>query len=304
MIIPADAALAHDAQRGDLASLGALLAQHRAGMLKVALSVLRRPDDAEDAVQDAALTALARIGDLRDPAAAGPWLRMITRNVCRMRLRKPYELPADQLLSIPAPRADPQELLAEHALRDEVWHALGQLPLPLRTVTMLRYFTDVTRYDEIALLCGIPVGTVRSRLSEGRRKLASSLLAARHRSYDGLQAYTDARRREAEQAVEAGHAGTFGAVLREGWTSDVDTRWADGRRLRGIEAVARYMDESMAAGVRQRLAGVVASPGVTIWEMQVSNPAGSGMPCPAYTLWLLSYDQGRVAGMRLFSRAA
>ena len=285
-----------------MAALGSLFALHRAGMLRVALSVLRRPDDAEDVVQDAALTALGRISELRDPAAVGPWLRMIVRNACRMRLRGPSVIPVESLPHTLSGSVDPQHLLDRHAMRDGVWHAIGRLAPHLRTVTLLRYFSGVTRYDEIAALCDIPVGTVRSRLNEARRQLAGHLLAVGHSAYDGSAAITRSRRREAEQAVVAGHAGTFGWVLRDGWCPDVTATWADGRRLRGVEAVARHMDRSMAAGIRQRLAGVVASDGVAIWEMEVLNPPGIERPCPSLTVWVLSYHAGRVGEVRLFSR--
>jgi RNA polymerase sigma-70 factor (ECF subfamily) len=301
-VTSSDRDLAVLAQRGDIAALGSLLFLHRAGMLRVALSVLRRPDEAEDVVQDAALTAMGRIGELRDPAAAGPWLRMIVRNACRMRLRGPSVTPVESLPHTLAASDDPQELLDRHAMRDGVWHAIGRLAPHLRTVTMLRYFSGVTRYDEIAALCGIPVGTVRSRLNESRRQLVDHLLVVGRSAYDGTAAITESRRREAEQAVAAGHEGTFDRVLREGWRPDVSATWADGRILNGVEAVARHMDRSMAAGIRQRLAGVVASDGVTIWEMDVINPPGIERPCPPYTVWLLTYDAGRIADLRLFCR--
>ena len=74
---------------GEVAALGLLLEQHRAGMRAVALSILGPGPDADDAVQDAALTALRGIGDVRDPAAVGAWLRMIVRNRCRDMKRAP-----------------------------------------------------------------------------------------------------------------------------------------------------------------------------------------------------------------------
>ncbi|WP_431953383.1 RNA polymerase sigma factor [Actinacidiphila sp. bgisy167] len=58
--------------------------------------------DAEDAVQDAALIALRRIGGIRDPDAAGPWPRMVVRNVCRARLRTISAVPVAE----PALEAD------------------------------------------------------------------------------------------------------------------------------------------------------------------------------------------------------
>ena len=132
-------------------------------MLAVALGVPGRPNDAEDAM----LAALGRIQDLRDPGAIGPWLKMIVRNCCRMHVRANLPVPATDRLPVsrPGEAADPAALLEDHAARDWVWHAVEQLSEPLRVVTLLRYFTGVMTYEQIGAVCGIPVGTVRSRLS-------------------------------------------------------------------------------------------------------------------------------------------
>src|SRR4051794_4483660 len=79
--------LVHAAQQGDPAGLAALVEAHYSGMEAVAHQILGPGPDAQDACQDAAITALARIGDLRDPAAVRAWLHMIVRNNCRTRLR-------------------------------------------------------------------------------------------------------------------------------------------------------------------------------------------------------------------------
>ncbi|WP_245771709.1 RNA polymerase sigma factor [Actinacidiphila guanduensis] len=90
---PRDADLVRAAQAGDAGSLGLLLARHRAPMYAVALAFLGHSQDAEDAVQEAAVLALRRFGDIRDPEAAGPWLRMVVRNVCRAQLRRMSAVP-------------------------------------------------------------------------------------------------------------------------------------------------------------------------------------------------------------------
>jgi hypothetical protein len=86
MVAP-DTELVHAARGGDPASLAALLTRHHAAMRAVAVSLLGWSADAEDAVQDAMLVALQRIGELRDPASVGPWLKAITRNNALMRRR-------------------------------------------------------------------------------------------------------------------------------------------------------------------------------------------------------------------------
>ncbi|WP_345391822.1 sigma-70 family RNA polymerase sigma factor [Nonomuraea salmonea] len=223
---PADGELVVLAQQGDAGALGTLLARHRGGMLAVALSVMHDPGESEDAVQDASLTALARIGDLRDPDAVGPWLRMIVRNLCRKRLRARQAIPVGHLTP-PERAADPQEALERHAQRDWIWHAVGRLSPPLRTVTLLRYFSSVTRYEEIAAVCGVPVGTVRRRLHEARGMLARTLPGTWDGAHGDAAVAVAARRREADELIAAGHQGTFRAALRESWWPDVEIAWGE-----------------------------------------------------------------------------
>ncbi|MEU7836844.1 sigma-70 family RNA polymerase sigma factor [Nonomuraea sp. NPDC049129] len=158
------------AQQGDPEGLARLLQHEYPGMRAVAVGVLGAGPDADDACQDAAVTALSRIGDLRDPSKVRPWLHAIVRNNCRMILRN--RLPglvesagADLIASF---LDDPVAAIERSALRDLVWHGLRQLTPATLPVAMLRYFTVRNSYAEIATLCGIPVGTVRSRLSDAR----------------------------------------------------------------------------------------------------------------------------------------
>jgi RNA polymerase sigma factor (sigma-70 family) len=125
----ADVELVRSAQSGEVGGLGLLLARHRGPMYAVALSILGPGSDAEDVVQDACLTALRRIGDVRDPEAVGSWLRALVRNGCRMRLRARTAVPvADvQVLARLPTEPDPAELLERSVSRDWLWAALEKL---------------------------------------------------------------------------------------------------------------------------------------------------------------------------------
>ncbi|MDR7327681.1 MULTISPECIES: RNA polymerase sigma factor [Catenuloplanes] len=291
--------LVRAAQDGDAGALGALIAHHRPAMMAVALSLLSQPADAEDAVQDAALTALVRIGDLRDPAAAGPWLKMIVRNRCRTALRSPAPTPVDELRAV-AGLGNPDDLLERHALRDWVAQAVADLPPSLRTVTMLRYFTAVSSTHDMAALCGIPAGTVRRRLHEARRALSAKLAAARSRPFDGAGDWRRSRA-AAEAAAEAGIGGTFGAYLRDGWDPHVRSAWAGGRREHGFAPLIRIMDSNVAAGMLPRVRDVSASRDLALWQIDVVQ-TGPERVCAADAYWLLSMHDGRVSELRIFQR--
>lgn len=284
-----------------MAALGVLLERHRPAMLAVALSVLGRPSDAEDAVQDAMLTALGRIHDLRDPQAIGPWLKMVVRNCCRMHLRANLPVPVAGPLPVShlAEQADPAVLLEDHAARDWVWHAVGQLSEPLRVVTLLRYFTEVRTYEQIGAVCGIPGGTVRSRLSKARSTLARQLRDSAAHAHADVRVITAARRREAEQILLSGPR-EYAAVLRDAWHPRLRTVWPDGRHTLGTGPVIGLLDRSTGAGVVQRLPTVVASQQIVIWETEILNPPEDPHHCPAGSAWVMWSDAGRVTRLRLF----
>src|SRR5205814_717133 len=129
---------------------------------------------------------------------AGSWLRAIVRNACRAQLRARRTVPVDDLdaLGLASREPDPDELVDRHALRDWVWHALERLSPSVRLVAMLRYFTGVTAYEQIAALCAVPVGTVRSRLSQARATLAQALRDSADVAHGDAAALTEARWRE------------------------------------------------------------------------------------------------------------
>lgn len=295
-----DEELARAAVAGDVTGLGLLLSRHRAGMHAVALSVLGHGPDAEDAVQDAMLVAVRRIDELRDPAAAGPWLKAITRNACRVRLRaaSPLPLPDGDL---PSHQPTPEELLERRALRDWVWHAMAGLSEPVRLAALLRYFSDVSSYDQIAALCEVPVGTVRSRLSQARTKLAAALVDTADLAHDDAAALTRTRRREAEEMLAAAQRGAFADVVREHWRPDAEFVGPGGERADDDRAFAiRGMEADLAAGVRQRLVEVVAGPGLSIWRADLISPPGDPGHCPPSLVWLHHLHEGRVRRLRLF----
>ncbi|MEU8006171.1 RNA polymerase sigma factor [Catellatospora sp. NPDC049111] len=297
-----DEQLVRAAWAGDSSGLAVLLARHRAGMLAVALGVLGYGPDAEDAVQDAMLTALSRIGQLRDPAAVGPWLRTIVRNNCRMRTRPTRPIPLPDIASLPlaADGPTPDELVEQRAQRDWIWHALAGLSEPVRLVTLLRYFSDVNSYEQIAALCGVPVGTVRSRLNQGRTRLADLLRATAELAHDDAGAQAEARRREAEQTLVAAERGEFEHVVRSAWWPDLEVVTPNGRFSRGPGVLLAGMDLDLTDGVRQRIRNVLVSGDVLIWEADLISPPDDPEHCPPAVVWAHRLRDQRVSRIRLF----
>ncbi|MGW3145073.1 RNA polymerase sigma factor [Streptomyces sp. NPDC001177] len=271
-------------------------------MRAVALSLLGHGPDAEDAMQDAALTALRRIGDVRDPAAVGAWPRAIVRNTSRMRLRAARETPGLDGLDRLNPRAHepshPERLVEQHAMRDWIWDAVEELPERLRLVLMLRHFSGITSYQEIAAACETPVRTVRSRLDRARAKLAQVLRSTAAQVHDDASALTEDSRQEALATLRGAAVGTLPREIAELWPAEAELVGAlspPGERTHPFPAMRQNRD----AGVRQHLRHVVASRDLTIWEMDVVNPAGAVKPCPPTLAWLMVRRDRRVRTLRV-----
>ncbi|MFG1885765.1 RNA polymerase sigma factor [Micromonospora sp. NPDC049102] len=293
--------LVRSAQQGSTASFALLFDRHYAGMLAVARRLLGGGPDAEDACQDAAITAFSRIGELRDPSAARSWLHTIVRNNCRTMLRDRLPVPVgvagENLLA--SELDDPVARIERSAMRDWVWHGLRQLSPAAQTVALLRYFTENNSYEQIAALCGTPVGTVRSRLSEARRQLAEVLPRVHDDRHGEAVALRTERRQEAATILSAVPNGAALTKVAARWAEDMTFWWPGGIQTIGREPVFDVMRRDYQSGVSLTITGVLAGSGVTIWESTFTNPPEDPYHCPPGATWLLREKEGLVREMRL-----
>ncbi len=295
-----DAELVRAARGGDASCLGLLLERYRADMKAITVAQLGYGPAAEDAVQDAMLTALSSLGSLRDPNAVGGWLRAIARNSGRMELRKARpQVPLDFDV---ASAETVEGVLDRHAMGDWVWHAIGQLSEPLQLAVVLRHFGGGHSYAEIAAICDVPVGTVRSRLSEARRKLATALLTeadAAHpdagalvrRRGEGLRALLDA---SAERGDD------LAATVADLAHTDLELAGWWGTRHHARDLLTHILRSDFEDGVRESVVEVVASERFTLMECDLISPPWDPTHCPPSVLWLLSMRDERIDSVRLY----
>jgi RNA polymerase sigma-70 factor (ECF subfamily) len=159
---------------------------HLAAAHDLARWLMRHPQEAEDAVQDAFLKAF-RAFDGYAGGNARAWILAITRNTCMTRLRRlrsdskvvmldtgalDRDDPMSDLLRDPARGAD--EVLISESERKRVHGALKKLPEFYREVLIMRELNDLS-YREIADAVGVSIGTVMSRLSRGRARMRTLL---------------------------------------------------------------------------------------------------------------------------------
>lgn len=273
-------------------------------MLVVATSVLGHVPEAEDAVQEAALVALLRIGDLRDVDAVGPWLRAVVRNACRMRLRARSDLPLEehQAAQLPSTEPDPADLLDRIANRDWLWTALGELSPDQRLALVLQHLAGLSAYRDIAATLQVPIGTVRSRLAAARQRLATALVATADAAHDDVATVTRVRHTEAAELLAAANRGDLASALGKYLSPAVESTWPHGPGTIGSDYILRGMASDVADGVRHHLTGVVAGLDLACWEIELSSPPENPEHCPPGALWVLRLEDGRVRQTHLFHR--
>src|SRR4051794_20483601 len=154
--------LVERARRGDHDAFAGLVDPALARLDAAARLILRDPELARDAVQEALIRAWRDLPGLRDPHRFDAWLHRLTVNACldlaRRRRRRPIEVEISPLDS-PA-TSDPSGALADRELIDV---ALQRLDPGHRAVVALHYLLGMP-LPEVAVSLGIPLGTAKSRL--------------------------------------------------------------------------------------------------------------------------------------------
>jgi RNA polymerase sigma-70 factor (ECF subfamily) len=171
------------AQAGDQQAFASLVADARPRALAVALKVLRNPDDAEDAVQDAFLKVWRYLGRFEGRSSFSTWIHRIVmnasldllrRHACRPETHTEPEEGNEGRPIEAAHEETPEKTLAEAETGVIVRRAVATLSPPQRLALTLREFEDRS-YEEIAVASRCPIGTVMSRLHHARRNLAAEL---------------------------------------------------------------------------------------------------------------------------------
>jgi RNA polymerase sigma-70 factor, ECF subfamily len=164
---------------------------------KRAFRFLGNATDAEDAVQDALLSAYRHLGQFRGQAQLSTWLTTIVINAARMQLRRRRgsylsldEEQGEDGLTFSDRLADskpsPEEVCSTAEARDRLVEGVKQLSPKLRRTFQLRDIDGLTT-KEAALVLGVPQGTVKAQLARARAKLAGIIRAkpVRQRSRTG-----------------------------------------------------------------------------------------------------------------------
>jgi RNA polymerase sigma-70 factor (ECF subfamily) len=159
-------------------------------LYRIAFQKLGNAADAEDAVQDALLSAFKNLHQFRGDAQLSTWLGSIVLNCARMQLRRRTN---HTFISLDEPGQegmhnwperlrdagpDPEEALRRTQTRSGLERVVEKLPVRLRVAFRLRVFDGLTT-SEAASALGVPVGTLKARFFRASRRVAADMRTLR-----------------------------------------------------------------------------------------------------------------------------
>jgi RNA polymerase sigma-70 factor (ECF subfamily) len=194
---PAEASdldLVRRAQAGDADAFGELVERNRRAVFRAALAALGSPAEADDVAQDAFVVAYRKLGSFRGEAAFRTWLLAIAWRKAldrRKSLNRWLRLSVDPhpagdddqatnwIEQMPEPTRSQEETVAAQQLQQAIRRLIRTLPRKLKDALLLAGSGDYT-YEQIGHILGVPVGTVKWRVSEARKLLKEKMAAMGH----------------------------------------------------------------------------------------------------------------------------
>lgn len=168
--------LIQQAQGGDRHAFGELVRRHREGVINVVYRMCGDANLAEDAAQEAFISAWQHLPGYRPRSPFRNWVYRIATNAALDVLRRRRETVNVDLLPLASPTPGPEAQVQKRERGRQVQEAVLALPPASRAALILREYEGLS-YQEIADALDIPIGTVMSRLHYARERLRDLLAA-------------------------------------------------------------------------------------------------------------------------------
>jgi len=170
-VAQSDAELVQETLNGRRDAFAELVRRYERSVRAAAMSIVKKPDAADDIAQDAFVRAWQQLANLRNPKVFGMWLIQITRRCAFDSLKKQRSLKlSDGLDRLPSHQRNGQlDEKNQHLLE-----TVQTLPETERQVVMLRYFGPHS-VNQLANVLNRSVGTVTKQLSRAHRRLRNQL---------------------------------------------------------------------------------------------------------------------------------
>ena len=169
-------------REGDQGAFEELVRLYEKRVLALTQRMCKNPEDAAEAAQEAFFAAWRGLKNFRGDSSFSTWIYRLASNACVDLLRREGKQQAavslddgELNLDVPSAAASPQEEAERRELREQIEEGLRALPPEYRAALVLREIQQL-RYDEIGEALGVDIGTVKSRINRGRKKLRIFLL--------------------------------------------------------------------------------------------------------------------------------
>ncbi len=162
------------AQNGEEPAWKFLYNKYYALLYTHALKILGNAASATDAVQDSFLSAYLHLHQLKNYEAFGGWLKKNLLRNCYRSNHSSWQYENTPGLSIENNTPVENEIEKKYEVvnnKSQLIATIAKLAEPLSCTLLLRYFSAFQSYEQIAVILGIPVGTVRSRLNQSKQKI-------------------------------------------------------------------------------------------------------------------------------------
>ncbi len=174
---------------GEQSAYEILVRRYQKSVIASAMSITKKQFMAEDAAQDAFVTAWMKLNTLQEPQKYVSWVCRIAKN-CALNMLKRYSsfLPLETIdnINVYADRTqNPAELYALSEEKDEIGKSIEKLPQKIKQIIQLHYFEGLSIAD-IADKMRISEGTVKSQLHDGRKRIRKELCAMNEKYSDTL----------------------------------------------------------------------------------------------------------------------
>lgn len=177
--------LVSQAQAGSAEAQADLARRLRPVAMRLALALVKKPEDADDLAQESMLKFFASLDRFESSRPLRPWLGSIVRNSARDSFRRAKVRRADSLdhhgvhdidlaAELKAPEPSPEATVVRRRVKRRLQRSMERLNDKHRQILILRDYEDLA-YREIAETLEIPIGTVMSRLHAARRSLRAAV---------------------------------------------------------------------------------------------------------------------------------
>ncbi len=172
--IRTDEELAHKVRAGDPAALSQIYDRYRSGLYRFCVRLLSDSVLADDVVQDTFVALMTKNAQLRDPSVIRSWLFTVARNECLTLLKKRRSTISISEEEEESVFEGPENLLEQKERSETAARMLNALLPQYKEVILLKEY-EFMSYEEIAVVTGSTVSSVKSRLFKARRAMMNIL---------------------------------------------------------------------------------------------------------------------------------